>query len=92
MSNQTVKKTWWPIVCAIFYLPFIVFFYVGKKCNDKKWQAIGALFLILLIAIFAVFQKFQNELWFQATVCIYWICGLVLTHYSWKDYLKEQQA
>ena len=92
MSNQTVKQTWWPIICAIFYLPFIVFFYVGIKYNDKKWLAIGALFLVLLIAFFAVVQKYQNALWLQVIATIYWISGLVLTHYSWKTYLRENQG
>lgn len=89
MSNQTVKKAWWPMVCAIFYLSFIVFIYVGKKCNEKKWYALGALFLVLLFAIFALYEQFQNVFWFQVIVAIYWISGLVLTYYSWNAYQKK---
>ena len=89
MSNQTVKKAWWPMICAIFYLSFIVFIYVGRKCNEKKWLALGGIYLVLLIAIIALYEQFQNILWFQIIVAIYWICGLVFTHYSWNSYRKE---
>ena len=89
MSNQTVKQTWWPIICAIFYLPFIVFFYVGKKCNDKKWTTIGAVFLVLVGALFSMYEQFQNEKWFKLLLATYWICGLVLARYSWNSYRKE---
>lgn len=77
------------MVCAIFYLSFVVFIYVGKKCNDIKWYVLGALFVVLLIAVLAMYEQFQNVLWFQVLVVIYWICGLVLTHFSWKAYQKE---
>ena len=89
MSNQTVKQTWWPIVCAIFFLPFIVCFYVGKKCNDKKWLAIGSVFLVLFAALLSMYERFQNETWFQIVLVPTWICGFVLARYSWNTYRKE---
>ena len=90
MSSQTVKQTWWPIVSAFFYMPFIVFFYVGKKCNDKKWLAIGAVSLFLTIALLSMNERCQHESWFQILLLTTWICGFFLARHSWNTYRREE--
>lgn len=84
-----MKKLWWPMVCAFFSLPFIGLFYVGKKCNDKKWMIYGTIYLVAFIAFSLLTQLFKEDLWLKILIAIYWICGLFQTHYACKDYQNQ---
>ena len=86
MGNQIAKIVWWPIVCAIFYLSWVVFFYVWKKCSDRKWLIWGVIYLILFVAFLALYEKYPNEMWLKISLIIYWICGLVHSRLAWKEY------
>lgn len=86
MENQTVKNAWWPIVCAIFYLPWVVFFYVWKKCKAKKWLTWGLIYLAIFVVFLVLYEKYQNEMWLRISLILFWICGLILTRFAWKEY------
>ena len=63
MSNQGFFKKWWWLICAIFYLPFVVFFYIGKKSNNRLWIIFGTIYLILFAVIIALNNLYENESW-----------------------------
>ena len=83
---EKTKKAWWPMICAIFYMPFVGLFYIGKKNNDKKSIVFGVVYLVALAILYALRGQYEKELWFTLLLLIYWFCGMFHTHYAWKDY------
>lgn len=89
MSNQGFFKKWWWLICAIFYLPFVVFFYIGKKSNNRLWIIFGTIYLILFAVIIALNNLYENESWFKSLTVVYCFIGIVHSYFSWNQYRDE---
>ena len=89
---QKTKQVWWPIVCGIFYLPFVVLCYVWKKSNELKWLVWGAIYLALFVAFFVFPKQYQDAVWFKVLMMLYWICGIVHSCIAWKELNKIDEV
>ena len=91
MNNQEVKRLWWPLIWAFFYLSWVPFLYMGKKCGNKKWLMYGIIHLVLIGILYAMSSKFGNTSWYPLLLLTYGICGMVhtyLNNLSNRDYIK----
>lgn len=80
MNNQEVKRLWWPLIWAFFYLSCVPFLYMGKKCGNKKWLMYGIIHLVLIGILYAMSSKFGNTSWYPLLLLTYGICGMVHTY------------
>jgi len=88
MSNQKFLSRGWWLFCAIMDVPFIVFFYMGKKLNSKFWKICSGIFVVSCAIIIALLDTFGNNIWFQCFALCYWIIGVVLTLFAWNKFKK----
>ena len=86
--NKTVKKEWWLLICAIFYLSCVPFIYLGKKCNNKLWMAFGLIYLVLLGGLFGLDDQFRDVDWFKSVLAVFWLCGIFHTYFTLDSYWK----
>jgi DNA uptake protein ComE-like DNA-binding protein len=86
--NKTVKKEWWPLVCAFFYLSCVPFFYFGKKCSNKLWIVFGVVYLVILGGIFAIDEQFKEASWFKSLLTVFWLSGMAHTYFTLDSYSK----
>ncbi len=93
MSNQEVKKGWWPLVCAFFYLSFVPFLYMGKKCINMKWILYGVIHLVLIGMLFYMSSQYQDASWYTILLLAYWTVGMVHTYLNWEAfYVGKMEA
>lgn len=90
MGNQNVKKEWWPLICAFFYLSCVSFFYFGKKCNNKSWMIFGVVYLVLLGGLFALDDQFKGASWFKSVLAVFWLCGIAHTYFTLDSFTKRK--
>ena len=88
MSNQKFLSRGWWLFCAIMYLPFIVFFYIGKKLNSQLWKICSGVFVVFFAIILGFYDTFEAEMWFKCFAVCYWIIGIVLTLVAWNKFKK----
>lgn len=89
MSKQGLFKKWWWLICAIFYMPFVVFFYIGKKAKSRLWIIFGAIYLILFAVIIVLNNLYENESWCESLSVVYCFIGIVHSYLSWSKYGDE---
>lgn len=70
------------------YLPFIVFFYMGKELNSQFWKSCAWGFLAVFAIILALYKTCVDENWFMVLAIMYWISGIVLTFIAWNHFKK----
>ncbi len=90
MGKENVKKEWWPLVCAFFYLSCVSFFYFGKKCNNKLWMVFGVVYLVLLGGLFALDDQFKEASWFKSVLAVFWLCGIAHTYFTLDSFTKRK--
>lgn len=89
MNNQGLFKKWWWLICAILYMPFVVFLYVGKKANNRLWIIFGTIYLLLFAVIIALNNLYKNESWCESLAIVYCFIGIVHSYLSWSKYREE---
>ena len=86
MRKQSFLKKWWWLICAIFYMPFVVFFYIGKKANNRLWIKFGFVYLILFAVIITLNNLYENESWCKSIAVVYCFIGIVHSFLAWNSY------
>ena len=89
MNNQGFFKKWWWLICAILYMPFVVFLYIGKKANNRLWIIFGTIYLLLFAVIIALNNLYKNESWCESLAIVYCFIGIVHSYLSWSKYREE---
>ena len=89
MRKHVFLKKWWWLICAICYIPFVVFFYIGKKANNRLWTIFGIIYLILLAVIIALNNLYKNENWCESLAVVYCFIGIVHSFLAWNSFGDE---
>lgn len=89
MSKQGFFKKWWWLICAIFYMPFVVLFYIGKKANNRLWIILGFVYLIIFSAFIILNNLYEHEKWVESLNVVIWLVGVIHLYFVWSQYAKE---
>ena len=89
MSKQGLLKKWWWLICAIFYMPFIAFFYIGKKANNRLWIIFGFVYLIIFSVFIILNNLYEHEKWIESFNVVIWLVGAIHLYLNWSQYSKE---
>ena len=89
MRKQGFLKKWWWLICAIFYMPFVVFFYIGKKANNRLWITFGFVYLIIFAVFVILNNLYTHEKWVESFGIVIWLIGFIHLYLAWSQYSKE---
>jgi len=68
-------------------MPFVVFFYIGKKANNRLWITLGVIYLILFAVIITLNNLYENEKWCQSFTVVYCFIGIVHSYLAWDRFV-----
>lgn len=70
-------------------MPFLVFFYIGKKAKNRLWIIFGAIYLTLSAVVIVLNNLYENESWCESLSVVYCFIGIVHSYLSWSKYGDE---